>query len=424
MAETLHVYLHDAYLGRVTRAGRDMHRVAFVWDPSYEAGPVTLTESFSAAPGVNPSVNAVSNFFGGYAPEGTQRAAIADRRGLDANDLFGLLREFGGSIAGAVTFHPDTPRKMTPAYALLNDREVSQRLLQAVEQHDLGIQDDSRSMLPGFQPKLLLARFGNDWYAPHGRAHSTHILKPQLASRPDAVYNEFYGHELARWIGLASSSIEVLTAAKTTYLSIERYDRIVNGTHVALAHQEDFAQALGLDWRSAAFKFQDADFPSRPGRPSNYLVAELTGSIASTADLQSEWLRQLIFHVLIGNNDAHAKNIGLMHRPGDTTLTEIYDAVPNLYQEDRINWDMAMAIDGVFDHRRISVERISAEAASWAVIPSKRIDEIVGSSLHRFGEALAAVTPPASCTDGLPERLQWNHDRLANGNEISTPKRR
>ena len=44
MAETLHVYLHDAYLGRVTRAGRDMHRVAFVWDPSYEAGPVTLTE--------------------------------------------------------------------------------------------------------------------------------------------------------------------------------------------------------------------------------------------------------------------------------------------------------------------------------------------------------------------------------------------
>jgi serine/threonine-protein kinase HipA len=36
-------------------------------------------------------------------------------------------------------------------------------------------------MLAGYQPKLLLARFGDQWYLPRGRAHSTHILKPSLS---------------------------------------------------------------------------------------------------------------------------------------------------------------------------------------------------------------------------------------------------
>lgn len=60
--------------------------------------------------------------------------------------------------------------------------------------HDLGARDDSRSMLPGFQPKFLAARSGDRWFAPHGAAHSTHILKPQLRSRKSSIYDEFYSY--------------------------------------------------------------------------------------------------------------------------------------------------------------------------------------------------------------------------------------
>jgi hypothetical protein len=57
--------------------------------------------------------------------------------------------------------------------------------------------DQSRSILAGYQPKLLLARFDGQWYLPRGRAHSTHILKPRLEGRPEGLAREYHGHALA-----------------------------------------------------------------------------------------------------------------------------------------------------------------------------------------------------------------------------------
>jgi hypothetical protein len=47
----------------------------------------------------------------------------------------------------------------------------------------------------------------------------------------------------------------------------------------------------------------------------------------------------------IGNNDAHAKNVALLHLSKGTQLTEIYDAVPNLFQEGRIDWNLALSAE-------------------------------------------------------------------------------
>jgi serine/threonine-protein kinase HipA len=71
---------------------------------------ITLTESFTAVPGIELPSDEVSNFLGGYVPEGHHRLVMASRRGIDAGDLFALLREFGGSLAGALTAQsPDIP---------------------------------------------------------------------------------------------------------------------------------------------------------------------------------------------------------------------------------------------------------------------------------------------------------------------------
>ena len=69
----------------------------------YTPGPVTLTESFGSVLLKAPSP-AASNFFGGYALEGRQRERLTQRRGIsNPADLYAMLREFGSSIAGAVT---------------------------------------------------------------------------------------------------------------------------------------------------------------------------------------------------------------------------------------------------------------------------------------------------------------------------------
>ena len=77
-------------------------------------------------------------------------------------------------------------------------------------------------------PKLLLARLDGLWYLPRGRAHSTHILKPRLAGRPDGLAREHYGHALAVELGLAHYRTELVGNGARQHLLIESYDRAVN----------------------------------------------------------------------------------------------------------------------------------------------------------------------------------------------------
>lgn len=421
--ETLDLYLHDRQIGTV-RKDRAKHRIVIEWDSAYEGNAPTLTESFGVIPGRAPDVELASNFLGGYAPEGNQRTALAARRGIDPDDLYGILNEFGGSIAGAITLRdPDEVTSYHPDYDELAERAVASRLQQAIDEHDLGARDDSRSMLPGFQPKLLVARFDDAWLEPHGRAHSTHILKPQLQSRPEAIFNEFYSHELARHAGLSQFQSAMRTAGTMNYLAIERFDRQVVGGDVLLHHQEDLAQALGLDWRDGDAKFQDHRLPSRKGRSSARLIGELLGSIPGGGRAAEEWLRQLVYHVAIGNNDAHAKNVALLHLATGTQLTEIYDAVPNLFQESRIDWNLALSVGGNFDHRRISAEALIEEALSWGVLPRQLVPRVIEETLTAVEAAVRAITPPGLASKGMPERIEWNVSRLLSGAEISKPKK-
>src|ERR1700759_3432669 len=108
MADRLEVRLHGEQIGWITRGSR-RPRIKFEWIDDYSPGPVTLTESFGSVLPKAPSA-AASSFFGGYALEGRQRERLTQRRGIrNPTDLYAMLREFGSSIAGAVTVSdPDT----------------------------------------------------------------------------------------------------------------------------------------------------------------------------------------------------------------------------------------------------------------------------------------------------------------------------
>lgn len=150
-------------------------------------------------------------------------------------------------------------------------------------------------------------RRGND-RRPAGRAHSTHILKPKLEGRPDGLAREHYGHALAAELGLAHYRTELVGSGARQYLVIERYDRAVDGETVTLIHQEDAAQALGLDWVDDHAKFQDPQAPPDSRRPSAYRIAEFLGSLQGEGRPVADFLRRLTFMVLLGDDDAHAKN--------------------------------------------------------------------------------------------------------------------
>lgn len=420
----LELFLHDECIGTVTSNSRDRSRVTLEVDGAY-SGAILLTEGFTVVSGLRPGAASVSNFLGGYVPEGNHREKMAAKRHIDAADLFALLSEFGGSVAGAVTLRrPGEDVNVRPEYEGLTDRDLAAKLKQALEDSDQGLVDDSRSTLPGYQPKVLVAELAGQWAYPRGRAHSTWILKPQVPARPNRLFDEHYSHLLAQRVGLSSYRSEIRTAGRMTYLAIERFDRELVGGKVHLHHQEDLAQALGLDWTDTEVKFQSPAWSTDGRRASARRIGELLGSIPGGDATVAQWLRQLAFNIVIGNNDAHAKNVALMHLPAGTELAQLYDAVPNLFQDGLAKFDLAFAIDGVFDHRRMSVERLIAEAGSWGVISRSRAETTIGQTLTAIANSLATVKAPKQISEGLSERLQWNVERLIAGAEISEPKRR
>lgn len=428
MGDRLEVRLHGEQIGWITRGTR-RERVEFEWAEGYTPGPVTLTESFgSVRPKAPPS--AASSFFGGYALEGRQRERLTQRRGIgNPTDLYAMLREFGSSIAGAVTVtDPDTVSRTQPSYEPISDGEIIKRLQRAANDGDLGSDDQSRSMLAGLQPKLLLARFDGNWYLPHGRAHSTHILKPRLPARPDGLAREHYGHALAAELGLARYRTELAGKGTRQYLVIERYDRAVDGQAVTLIHQEDAAQALGLDWADDHAKFQDPNAPRDSHRPSLYRIAEILGSLQGEGRPVADFLRRLTFTVLLGDNDAHAKNLAILHLPGRSVLADVYDVIPNLFQAGRIDYNLSLAIDGSFDHRRVSAAHLIREAEHWNALGTGEPEQIITAALSDFAKALDRVTVPPGMPAATLTQLAWNLERLQAGGEIgdrlSTYRRR
>jgi serine/threonine-protein kinase HipA len=418
LADRLYVRLQGEPVGSITRGSR-RDRIEFEWADGYTPGPVTLTESFGAVRPKAPSA-AASNFFGGYALEGRQRERLTERRGIsDPTDLYAMLREFGSSIAGAVTVgDPEMARRTQPRYEPISDGEIIQRLRRAASDGDLGSDDQSRSMLAGYQPKLLLARFGDQWYLPRGRAHSTHILKPRLPGCPDGLAREHYGHALAAELGLAHYRTELVGNRARQYLVIERYDRAVHGETVTLIHQEDSAQALGLDWVDDHSKFQNPDAPRDSRRPSAYRIAELLGSLQGEGRPVADFLRRLTFTVLLGDNDAHAKNLAILHLPGRSVLADVYDTVPNLFQQGRIDYNLALAIDGSFDHRRISTAHLIREGEQWNALGAGEAERIVTATLADFAKALDRVAVPPGVHAATAAQLAWNVERLQTGGEI------
>ena len=149
MPETLVVRLHDFVVGRL-RQGSDKGWVRLDVDTDFDAGQITPTESFTAVPGIEPPSDEVSDFLGGYVPEGHHRLVMASRRGIDSGDLFALLREFGRLLAGALTVQP-----------------------------------------PGLE-------------------HSTFILRPQVPQRACRLVDEHYGHLMAQVADCLDSPLDSL----------------------------------------------------------------------------------------------------------------------------------------------------------------------------------------------------------------------
>lgn len=347
-------------------------------------------------------------FLNGLLPEGQARAALAAQRDLLASDTWGLLAELGRDIAGALVIsHPDgEPSGREPHAVDLTSFEQLAAAIAALPEQPLGAQLDSELSLAGMQDKLLLVATDGPtgWARPVAGLPSTHLLKPDPLAHPGVVVREAEALRLAQLAGLTTIEPQLIEVADRACLIVERYDRVVDGATVRRVHQEDLLQAVGLDpaGRHGRAKYQDH------GGPGYRDAATLLLERAVDPDVELDLLvGAMVFTVLIGNADAHAKNLSLLlDPPGTLRLAPLYDTVPTMLF-DQLMVRCAMWVGGVHrsleDVSRRDLVREIAGRHAWK-IPDGDAPAIVDRWIHRVA-ARADGTPTGRYVANRAEQL-------------------
>lgn len=341
-----------------------------------------------------------TEYFRGLLPEGKHLQHLAAQAQVTTNDLYGLLSRYGRDVAGAVVVSADDPATR-PGDEIPYDAESLADEVAGLEDRPLALYDDSELSIPGLQNKLLLIRTRTGWARPSGGRPSTHILKVEDRRYPGLVSMEHAAMTLARELGLTTAETTTLTLGGLDCIVVSRFDRTFDDNgRLHRVHQEDICQALGLNPQANQGK---AKYESHGG-PALVRVAGLLDQHAADPVRELTRLVQAItFTTIIGNGDAHAKNLSLLHTaPGVIELAPLYDIVPTILWP-KLPDRAAMHINGVSVLSRVRLSDVVAEAAQWslnATVAEQVATDLVGRALNALTSIDAAAGELADVITG------------------------
>jgi len=246
---------------------------------------------------------------------------------------------------------------------------------------------DLRLSLAGVHDKAALLKVGGKAAIPTGKTPTTHILKVDINGLPDSARVENYCLKLAAEIGIDVPKSDILSARGIPYLLLSRYDRVIgrdeSGQYLRRVHQEDFCQALG---RFPAQKYE------KDGGPSWTECFDLARRLADPGKSVDALLRRVIFHYLINNPDAHAKNYALVYGGTGVQISKLYDvnnaaAFRSRFKETRPR--MAMSIGGELDPTKLTLRHWAQFAEEVRLRPEPVMKALSTMAIEMPKKALA-----------------------------------
>lgn len=335
---TLNVYLNAQAVGRLRLI--DKRKLAFQYDEAWlnSSNAVPLSLSLPLQPEAFEDDKA-RPFFANLLPEAEQRHILAAQLGVSEGNDYAILEAIGGECAGAVSLLPEGlyPELGDDHYQPLSDKALDELIKQLPKRPMLAGDEGIRLSLAGAQSKLPVFFDGEQISLPRGNAPSSHIIKPQISRLQHTVENEAFCMQLAAKVDLPVPAATVMQKDQSLYL-VKRYDRLCQADNQTIRlHQEDFCQALAIP---PTFKYE------KEGGPSLKACFQLIRdrSITPVADARS-LLNWAIFNYLIGNADAHGKNLSLMLTANGPQLAPFYDLLCTAVYPD-LTAKLAMRIGG------------------------------------------------------------------------------
>ena len=178
--------------------------------------------------------------------------------------------------------------------------------------------------LPGALGKVALVWDGEEgrWGMPSGQSASTHILKPPMPGVTGHNENEHFCLRLARGVELAAASSRVVRFGKQRAIAVERFDRDLRlNAEVRRLHQEDMAQALGID--------PSLKYAAEAGAGIKEIVG-LLRDYGHSGDVDG-FVKGVGFAWVTAGTDAHLRNYSFLIEHGqNATLAPLYDVASAL----------------------------------------------------------------------------------------------
>ena len=324
-------------------------------------------------------------FFDNLLPEEGARTLLAKDININSADSFGILSITGSESAGAITLVADKPTDNGSVIELTAE-ELNTRI-NNLPNLPLNNKESKRMSIAGAQHKMLIVMCNGVIYEPSGAMPSTHILKP-LHTQPDvywqSVRNEWFVMSLARTIGLDIPAVQVHYFPNTTYI-IERFDRKGNYPNQSRLHALDGCQLLGL---------------SKSAKYSQSTVVQLKNfseKITAKGQAKITIFRWVIFNALVGNTDAHLKNLTCLFNENGLVLSPMYDLLSTAIYEkkgEHLNAELSQPIGNAITLAELTRDNIFEFADEFGLnrkIARRTLDSLLKNIENEADKLIQAV---------------------------------
>ncbi|TCK62325.1 HipA domain-containing protein [Seleniivibrio woodruffii] len=353
-------------------------------------------------------LGAVKRFLMNLLPEGGGLEELSGMLHISKGNIFGLIKAIGAETTGALSFHSGQNDEEGTFFREIGVQELTGRIGERADVPMTVWDNRPRLSVAGVQEKLPVMvmpdgriGFGDGDYA------STHILKFAKNADEHMVLNEFLCMTLAERLKLSSADVGFMRLGEPV-LKVKRFDRVFNGGRVDRMHVIDGCQMLDVPplYKYERIYGDGRDVKNIREGASLKKLFETAKSCSVPAAAARDMLNWVLFNLLIGNCDAHGKNISWHYSADGIRIAPFYDMLSITVYEGRYNENLAMAVGDCFDSK-VRASDIADMCEQCGLQP-----RFVARTLEKMAKAVSAELDTVDAGLELSEDEQGFADKL------------
>jgi len=315
---------------------------------------------------------------------GLRRAAAA---GVELDELTYLL-ESGSDRIGGLDFQAQADAYVPrggPEATLAELQASVERVLAGEPLHpEIDRALHHGSSIGGARPKALLVDDGKKLIAKFSASSDTYSV----------VKAEFIAMRLAARCGINTAPVELVSVSGKDILLVERFDRVAQGGLWSRRVMISALTLFGLDEIAA--------------RHASYedLAEIIRMRFANPRDTLRDLFRRVVFNILVGNTDDHARNHAAFWDGGTLTLAPAYDICPQARNGREAN--QAMKVHG---DARQSQLMTALGLAPACLLDEAEAGQLITGLVEQIAMLWGGIADEARLAD-VDRRLFWRRQFL------------